>query len=41
MEKGRPLPAAANAPLRTLMNLTTSVDSLVFSPDTQARSACP
>ena len=33
---GRPLPANAHSPLKTLMNLTTAVDSLVFSPDTQA-----
>jgi hypothetical protein len=30
-----PLPPTAAAPLKTLMNLTTSVDTLAFSPDTQ------
>ena len=29
--------ASAPAPLKTLMNLTTTIDSLVFSPDTQVR----
>ena len=36
---GRPMQASAPAPLKTLMNLTTTIDSLVFSPDTQVRAA--
>lgn len=35
---GRPMQASAPAPLKTLMNLTTTIDSLVFSPDTQVRT---
>lgn len=31
----QPLAAAAATPLKALMNLTTSVDNLAFSPDTQ------
>ena len=30
-----PLLPTASSPVKTLMNLTTSVDTLVFSPDTQ------
>lgn len=36
-----PLLPTASAPLKTLMNLTTSVDTLAFSPDTQVRSPLP
>ena len=32
-----PLLPTATSPLKTLMNLTTSVDTLAFSPDTQVQ----
>lgn len=41
---GQPMLPASVLPLKTLMNLTTSVDSLAFNPDTQVRSPgslCP
>lgn len=34
---GHPMLPASASPLKTLMNLTTSVDSLAFNPDTQVR----
>lgn len=35
LEGGHPMLPASVSPLKTLMNLTTSVDNLAFNPDTQ------
>ena len=36
-----PLLPTASSPVKTLMNLTTLVDTLAFSPDTQVRLFVP
>ena len=37
---GRPMLARAGKPLKALMNLVTTVDTLAFSPDSQACAPC-